>query len=86
VTGGSTSNIKAKELDGPLAGRASVIGGALQRRRKASAATGRSPTSAAGPVAREMKVFGIGRLITVGIGVKRRAWIVRVRAKEGAVM
>jgi hypothetical protein len=29
VAGGSTSNIKAKELDGPLAGRASVVDAAV---------------------------------------------------------
>jgi hypothetical protein len=76
VAGVSTSNIKAKELDGPLAGRAHVVGGAIptagQLRRKALSAAGRSSTRAARPVSRAMRVLvRIGRVITVGISFKR---------------
>jgi hypothetical protein len=62
VAGVSTSNTKSKELDGPLAGRASAVGGAVPTAGAATAesvvgAAGRSPTRAAGPVARAMSVL-----------------------------
>jgi hypothetical protein len=86
VAGVSTSDIKAKEQDGPLAGRASVVGGAVPTAGAAAAESGigggkesekSSRTSSAGN-----ECLGIGRVTTMGISVKRGSGIMRVRASQ----
>jgi hypothetical protein len=86
VAGISTSNIKAKELDGPLAGHASVVGGAVPM--AGALAAGRFSTRAAGSVARAVSVFVLVEwLTTVGISINKwGSGITRVGAKEEAVI
>ena len=89
VAGISTSNVKAKELDSPLAGGAGVVGGAIPTARAAAAegvigsweeAEKSSRASGAGN-----QGFGVGRKVAMGIGVERGARIIRVGAVKEAV-
>ena len=89
VAGIGTSNIKAKELDSPLAGGAGVVGGSIPTARAAAAegvigsweeADKSSRASSAGN-----QGFGVGRKVAMGISVKRGARIIRVGAVKEAV-
>jgi hypothetical protein len=84
VAGIDTSNIKAKELDSPLAWGADVVGESIPTARAAAAegviggweeADKSSRASSAGN-----QGFGVGRKVAMGISVKRGARIIRVGA------
>ena len=89
VAGIGTSNIKAKELDSPLAGGAGVVGGAIPTARAAAAegviGSGEEADKSSRASSAGNQSFGVGRKVAMGISVKRGARIIRVGAVKEAV-
>jgi hypothetical protein len=89
MAGICTSDVKAEELDGPLAGGAGVVGGSVPTAGAAAAECviggGKESDKSSRASSAGYQGFGVGRKMAVGISVKRGAGIVRVGAVKETV-
>jgi hypothetical protein len=80
VAGICTSDVKAKELDGPLAGGAGALGGAEAAAAERVIGGGKESDKSSRANTAGNQGFGVGRKVAVGISAKRGAGIIRVGA------